>query len=510
MNAWAIAIPILIPLAAAALCATFWRSVAMQRAVSLLASALMLPASLLLLWTVSTHGIAAAQMGGWRAPFGITLVADTFSAIMVVITALMGLMIAVYGVAYPDTRAREGAGYHALFQGMIFGVTGAFLTGDLFNLYVWFEVMLITSFGLLVLGGRPDAIDGGVKYVALNLVATTGFLIAIGLLYGIAGTLNMADLAVKLPLVDNQGLVTTIGLLFLLAFGMKGGVFPLFFWLPASYHTAPMPIAAIFAALLTKVGVYAIIRTFTLIFTEDAGFFPAAIGVIAGATMITGVLGAAAHYDVRRILSFHIISQIGYMLMGLAIYTPLAVTGSILYIVHHIVVKANLFLIAGAMRQVGGSFQLKSLGGLYHARPLLAVLFLVPALSLAGLPPFSGFWGKLLVIDASLRSEHYVLAAVALVVGLLTLYSMMKIWLEAFWRPAPSRADDRPGKPFSEARLAILMVPIVILAGLTMTIGIWTEPFVAMAAQAAEELLDRRAYIAAVLGDGASVAGLLR
>src|SRR5690606_40854150 len=181
-----------------------------------------------------TQGIVAAQMGGWRAPFGITLVADTFSAIMVVITALMGLMVALYGVAYPDTQAREGAGYHALCQGMIFGVTGAFLTGDLFNLYVWFEVMLITSFGLLVLGGRPDAIDGGVKYVALNLVATTGFLIAIGLLYGVAGTLNMADLAVKLPLVGNQGLVTTIGLLFLLAFGMKGGVFPLFFWLPRS------------------------------------------------------------------------------------------------------------------------------------------------------------------------------------------------------------------------------------------------------------------------------------
>lgn len=498
-----IAAPILIPLIAAALCAVFWRSASIQRVISLASSVLLLAAAVWLLRTVTTQGIIASNMGGWQAPFGITMVADTFSAVMVVITAIMGMAVAIYSVAYPDTAAREAAGFHPLFQGMIFGVTGAFMTGDLFNLYVWFEVMLITSFGLLVLGGRRDAIDGGVKYVALNLVATTVFLIAIGLLYGVAGTLNMADLSGKLALVENQGLVTVIGLLFLLAFGMKGAVFPLFFWLPASYHTAPMPIAAIFAALLTKVGVYAIIRAFTLIFTEDVGFFSNAIALIAAATMITGVLGAAAHYDIRRILSFHIISQIGYMLMGLAIYTPLAVAGAILYIVHHIVVKANLFLIAGAIRQAGGSFQLKKLGGLYHTRPLLGVLFLIPALSLAGIPPFSGFWGKLLVIDASLQAEHYALAGVALCVGLLTLYSMIKIWLEAFWKPVPEEGSTYGGAvpvTLSRLRFAVMLTPIVGLAAMTMTIGIWTEPFVALAGDAAAQLLDPRAYIAAVMG----------
>lgn len=501
--AWTIAAPILIPLATAALCAVFWRSVAIQRAVSLGGSALLLAAAAWLMYSVMANGIVATNMGGWQPPFGITMVADTFSAIMVTITAVMGVAVAIYGVAYPDAAAREQAGYHPLFQGMIFGVTGAFLTGDLFNLYVWFEVMLITSFGLLVLGGGRDAIDGGVKYVALNLVATTVFLIAIGLLYGLVGTLNMADLSGKLAAVENQGLVTVVGLLFLLAFGMKGAVFPLFFWLPASYHTAPMPIAAIFAALLTKVGVYAIIRAFTLIFTGDVGFFSTAIALIAAATMITGVLGAAAHYDIRRILSFHIISQIGYMLMGLAIYTPLAVAGAILYIVHHIVVKANLFLIAGAIRQAGGSFQLKSLGGLYHSRPLLGALFLIPALSLAGLPPFSGFWGKLLVIDASLQAEHYALAAVALCVGLLTLYSMIKIWLEAFWKPRPDADSEYGGAvpaSISRARFAVMLTPVIALAAVTMTIGIWTEPFVALAGDAAAQLLDPRAYVTAVMG----------
>jgi len=495
-----VALPILVPLVTAALCAVCWRTVSGQRILSLLGTGLHFAASLALMSTVSTDGIAAVQMGAWAAPFGITLVADTFSAVMIVVTAVMGLAVAIYSLSHPGQERLEEAGFHPLFQGMIFGVSGAFLTGDLFNLYVWFEVMLITSFGLLVIGRQADAIDGGVKYVALNLVATTVFLIAIGLLYGLTGTLNMADLPGQLALVENQALVTTVGVLFLLAFGMKGAVFPLFFWLPASYHTAPMPIAAIFAALLTKVGVYAIIRTFTLVFTGEVDFFSTAIAVIAAGTMITGVLGAAAHYDIRRILSFHIISQIGYMLMGLAIYTPLAITGAILYIVHHIVVKANLFLIAGAIRRSGGSFQLKALGGLFHSRPLLAVLFMIPALSLAGLPPFSGFWGKLLVIDASLQAGHYALAGVALAVGLLTLYSMIKIWNEAFWKPAPAGGPEEPVHPAVGIGAVLMLVPIVALAAVTMTIGLWTEPFIAIAGDAAAELLDRQGYIDAVRG----------
>jgi multicomponent Na+:H+ antiporter subunit D len=258
-----------------------------------------------------------------------------------------------------------------------------------------------------------------------------------------------------------------------------------------------MPVAAIFAALLTKVGVYAIIRVFTLVFAHDHALFGPILAGIAIATMVVGVLGAAAHYDVRRILSFHIISQIGYMLIGVALMTPLAIAGSVLYIVHHIVVKANLFLVAGAIRQVGGSFALARLGGLWVSAPLLGLLFLIPALSLAGIPPLSGFWGKVVVIRASLEAEARLLAFVALAVGLLTLYSMIKIWNEAFWKAAP---DATLRAEWTRAERVVTFVPIVALCAVTLLIGLWTEPFAAFSLAAAEALLDREAYIAAVLG----------
>jgi multicomponent Na+:H+ antiporter subunit D len=321
------------------------------------------------------------------------------------------------------------------------------------------------------------------------------------MLYGATGTLNMADLSRSLAQASNPGLVTTLAVLLLIAFGSKAAVFPLFFWLPASYHTASAPVAAIFAALLTKVGVYAIIRVFTLVFPGETGYVGNAIGVIAALTMVTGVLGAAAHYDVRRILSFHIISQIGYMLIGLAVATPLALAGSILYVLHHIVVKANLFLVAGAMRLAGGSFDVRRSGGLHRTAPLLAMLFLVPAMSLAGIPPLSGFWAKYVVVKSSLDAGHVALAAVALAVGLLTLYSMLKIWNEAFWKTPPEGSErSRQQWLASPATRATMLLPIAALAAITLTIGIAAEPFVDFSIRAANQLLEPGAYVEAVLG----------
>jgi multicomponent Na+:H+ antiporter subunit D len=437
-------------------------------------------------------------MGDWPAPFGITLVADLFSAVMVLIAGLTGFLIAVYALADIDA-GRERFGFHSLYHVLLGGVCGAFLTGDLFNLYVWFEVMLIASFSLIALGGERAQLDGAVKYAAINLVSTILLLTAIGLLYGATGTLNMAELHHAVRGVENQGLISAIAVLFLIAFGIKAAVFPLFFWLPASYHTPPVVVAAIFSALMTKVGVYALIRVFTLIFTQDVAFTHTLLLIVAGLTMITGVLGAAAHDDVRRILSFHIVSQIGYMILGLALFTPLALAGAVFYLIHHIIVKANLFLIGGVMRRVGGSFGLERLGGLYRSRPLLAVLFLVPALSLAGFPPLSGFWAKLILIKASLDLEQYLIAATALVVGLLTIYSMTKIWTQGFWKPQPTSVDAAP-MPMRSAEIALRMAPITVLAALTMTIGLWPEPFVDFAFKAADELIDPERYIREVLG----------
>ena len=308
---WYLSLPLIIPFATAVI-AYLLRHSPSGKWASVVGSGAGLVASIVLMGIVLDQGVVAAQMGTWAAPFGITLVADLLSAVMVLITAITGFAVAIYAMG-DVTEAQERLGYHGLFQVLLAGVTGAFLTGDLFNLYVWFEVMLIASFGLLVLMGGREQIDGGVKYVALNLISTIFFLMGIGLLYGLTGTLNFADLALKVEQVENQGLLTVVAMMFMVAFGVKAAVFPLFFWLPAAYHTPSFSVSAIFAGLLTKVGVYALIRCFTLVFDHDIGFTHTILLWVACLTMVVGVLGAAAQSDFRKILSFHIISQIGYM-----------------------------------------------------------------------------------------------------------------------------------------------------------------------------------------------------
>lgn len=495
---WLLSLPIVIPFATAVLAFLLRGKQGAGRWLSIAGSLLLLCAAIALMSAVWGEGVLAGQMGGWPAPFGITLVADLLSAVMVLITAITGLAVAVYALADIDEN-RERLGYHALFQVLLAGVCGAFLTGDLFNLYVWFEVMLIASFGLLVLGGSREQIDGGIKYVALNLVSTVLFLSGIGLLYGVTGTLNLADLHLAVREVENQGLLSVIAVFFLVAFGVKAAVFPLFFWLPASYHTPPVAISAVFAGLLTKVGVYALIRLFTLVFTQDTDYTHGLLLVVAALTMITGVLGAAAHNEFRKILSFHIVSQIGYMVLGLALFTPLALVGSVFYLVHHIIVKANLFLISGVARRLTGSFELSAIGGLYKASPLLALLFLIPAFSLAGFPPLSGFWAKFLLIKASLDIGAYVIAGVGLAVGLLTIYSMTKIWGEAFWKPHPEGGHPELAVLDRRAQLALLL-PVAGLALLTVAIGLFPAPFLELAERSAAQLLNPTAYLQAVLG----------
>ena len=494
---WLLALPIVIPFLTAVI-AYLTRKNPLGRWISVAGSTVLLIASIVLMSAVLRDGVIAGQMGSWPAPFGITLVADLLSAVMVLITAIVAVAVSIYAIADVD-QGMERLGYHALFNMLIAGVVGAFITGDLFNLYVWFEVMLIASFGLLVLGGRPEQIDGGVKYVALNLVSTIMFLTGIGLLYGMTGTLNMADLASAVDNAD-QRLLTVVAVLFMIAFGVKAAVFPLFFWLPASYHTPAFSVSAVFAGLLTKVGVYALLRTFTLIFDHDTAFTHTILLWVAALTMIVGVLGAAAQSDMRKILSFHIVSQIGYMIMGLALLTPLAIVGAVFYLVHHIVVKANLFLIAGVAQRIAGDTELSRIGGLYKSAPLLAVLFIIPAFSLAGFPPLSGFWAKFLLVKAALDIQGWIIAAVALAVGLLTIYSMTKIWAQAFWEPHPDGVEPKLATLSSRDRAAML-IPIAGLAVLTVTIGVMPDPFVRFAEASAAQLLDPAPYISAVLGE---------
>lgn len=494
-------LPLLIPLAVATLSLLAWRRLFVQRGLAVLGALGLLGSCAALLGWVWRSGVQAEQVGNWPAPFGVTLVADTFSAIMVVLAATMGLLVTVYSLGHVDRR-RETFGYHPMMQALVMGVCGVFLTGDIFNLFVWFEVMLMSSFVLLALGSERPQLEGAIKYVTLNLMSSALFLAGVGLLYGTTGTLNMADLAVKLHDVDEPGVITTVAMLFLVAFGIKAAAFPLFFWLPASYHTPPVPVAAIFAGLLTKVGVYALIRVFTLFFTQDVAYTHNLILAGAGLTMVTGVLGAVAQKEMRRLLSFHIVSQIGYLLMGLGLYTTASLAAAVFFMIHIVFAKAALFLVSGLVHRLRGTYELKELGGLYRAEPALSALFLLPALSLAGLPPLSGFFGKLALVRAGLDAGQYSIVATALAVSLLTLFSMMKIWTGVFWgeSPASVQPGDRRSLMWRSRSGLLLGVPTATLAMFTLVIGIAVGPLFALSERAGEELRNPRAYIQAVLG----------
>lgn len=489
------ALPILLPLAVAILLVFFRGNPRRAQAVAMAGAVGHLAVAVALMVEVVRHEVLVLWVGDWPAPFGICLAADMLSAVMVLITAVIHTAVTVYArrdIDAPQVRA----GFYPIMQVLAAGVCGAFLTGDLFNLYVWFEVMLMASFGLLVMGPKPGRLAGAVKYVALNLLATLFFITAIGLIYGMTGTLNMADLHAKAAAVENQALLTAAAMLLMTAFGIKAALFPVFFWLPAAYHTLSVPVSAFFAGMLTKVGVYALIRMFTLVFS-GVDLALDVLLVIAALTMLFGVVGAASQMEMRRILGFHIISQVGYMVLGLALLTPLALAGAIVYLVHHIIVKANLYLVSGLVRQAGGSFSLKRVGGLYASHGLLAIGFFIPAFSLAGFPPLSGFWAKLLIIRASIESGQYLLAVVAALVGLLTIFSMVKIWSEAFWKAAPDEVDLSCVHPDLSAWM---LGPVLALALVTVALGIFMGPVIDFSMAAAERLLDPQAYIRAVLG----------
>ncbi len=493
----------LIPFITALVCLATGKNQPLTRKIGVIGALLLLISSCFLLAETLSSGYIVMQSGKWAAPFGITLIADVFSASMVCITGIVALAVAVYSLRdIPDEMVRKH--YFALFHFLLMGVNGAFITGDLFNLYVWFEIMLLSSFVLITMGGERDQLEGGVKYLVINLLSSILFLSGIGLLYGKLGTLNMADIALQLSRTDDAFLVNSSAMLLLAAFGVKAALFPFFFWLPASYHTPRVAISAVFAGLLTKVGVYALIRSYTLFFHSQFEVVQSILLFLAGATMVSGVLGAAVQYNIRQILSFHIVSQIGYMVMGLAIGTRLAIAGAIFYTLHHIIVKTNLFLISGLVMRKCGTTDLKKIGGLYRWAPALSILFFIPAFSLGGIPPLSGFWAKFTVIRAGLEAQHYILVTVALLVGVLTLFSMTKIWAEAFWKNGDAKPDDQ--NPLSPTPLAPSLVwPCIGLAVLTVVIGLYSEPLFQLAGLAADQLLNPSDYIQSVLEPTATI-----
>ncbi len=489
-------LPILIPVVVAVLSLVVRKSSIAVRTLGITGSGVLLAVSIFILYNVSNSGTLVYQAGNWKAPYGITLVADLFSAIMLTFSGIIAFTISIFSSATIEKKAYK-FNFFLLFHTLLMGVNGAFLTGDLFNLYVWYEVMLLSSFVLITLGGDKKQLDGAIKYVTINLVSSLLFLAALGLLYGKAGTLNMADLALKLRENPDARMFNSSAMVFFVAFGIKSAIFPFFFWLPASYHTPPVAVTALFAGLLTKVGVYSLIRFNTLFFVHDIEFWKTMMLIIAGLTMVIGVITAASQYDIRRILSFHIISQIGYMVLGLGFFTPLGIAGAIYYMGHNIFAKTNTFLAGAMVARIKGSFYLKSIGGLYQKHPWIAVLFLIPAFTLAGVPPFSGFVGKFILVKAGFDAGYYFVTFVALLVGLITLFSMIKIWNEAFWK-------DQPDKPVVEdaAKGKVtfgIWFPSLILGIINVLMGILAAPVFRLCMRAGEQLMDPTNYIRTVL-----------
>ena len=494
-------LPVVVPLLAAALTILLGRWRWAQRVVSVVALTGVLGVSIALLVGSDDRGFIVHQEGGWSASIGITLVVDRLAGLMLAVSALVLLAVLVYAIGQSGEEQRR-VSFHPVYLVLAAGVMASFVTADLFNLFVAFEMMLAASYVLITLGGRPDQVRSGMSYVVISLVASALFITTLALIYAATGTVNMADLSVRIAELDPE-VRGMLAVALLVVFGIKAGLFPLFFWLPDSYPTAPGPVTAIFAGLLTKVGVYAIIRTQTLLF-EPSDSMGTVLLVVAVLTMVVGVLGAIAQDDMKRILAFHIVSQIGYMIFGLGLFTVAGIAGAVFYIVHHIIVKTALFLVSGLVARRAGSNRLSEVGGLVRSAPVIAVLFAVPALSLAGLPPFSGFLAKFALADAGLAEGQWVVVGASLVVGLLTMFSMTKIWSGVFWGE-PEREPTRP-MPTDPGRLGApvgMIVPTAVLALASISVSVFAGPLYGVSERASVDLLDPSGYVEAVLGEDA-------
>ncbi len=526
--------PVILPLLGAGLCLAFGRFAGPQRWISIITLLAVVASAVVLLVRADRYGPQTFNVGGWPAELGISLVADRLSSLMLLISTIVTLCVLLYSIGQGIVefgRDTPLSVFYPTFLVLSAGVSNAFLSGDLFNLFVGFEILLASSYVLITLGGTDARVRSGTIYIVVSLASSALFLIAIASVYAATGTVNFAQLAQRIPTLDSD-VATMLQLMLLLTFAIKAAVFPLSAWLPDSYPTAPAPVTAVFAGLLTKVGIYAMLRTQTLLFpTHELRTLLLWASIL---TMVVGILGAVAQSDIKRVLSFTLVSHIGYMLFGIAIASQLGIAGAIFYIVHHITVQTTLFLVAGLIEYRSGTTNLDRLGGLARHAPALSLLFFVPAMNLAGIPPFSGFLGKLGLLEAGVEAGDWLaLAGVAAAVAtsLLTLYAMAKIWNRAFWQPLGEAEDDTP-VPFDPIvpggslhggsgistmtqretswkedtegeRLPLRMaMPTVALGLVTIALTVFAAPLFSLAERAADELHERTPYIEAVLERG--------
>lgn len=517
-----IPMPVLIPVAGAALTLLLSRFRRAQSQLAFIMLALSSLVSLTLLAVADFDGIQTLQIGGWDAPVGITLVADRLSTVMLFTSSIVLFSVMWYAISQGVRDGGEDEPvtvFLPTYMLLTMGVNVSFLAGDLFNLYVGFEIFLVASYVLLTLGASPARVRAGVGYVMVSMVSSMIFLLGIGLTYAAVGTVNMAQIGIRIADIP-EGTRTAIFGVLLVAFGIKAAVVPLDAWLPDSYPTAPALVTAVFAGLLTKVGVYSIIRMRSAVFTD--GSLDTLLMWVALATMIVGILGAMAQTDIKRLLSFTLVSHIGYMIFGVALGTAQGLSGAIFYAVHHILVQTALFLVVGLIERQSGTSSLRRLGSLLYTAPVISILYFIPAINLGGIPPFSGFMGKILLLQAGANEGSWmawVLIGGAVVTSLLTLYVMVLVWSKGFLRdradapeghvalarPAPladvtdeveySERADVGRLPFgmfaSTALLVIASTVITFVAG----------PVSGITSRSAESAQDQTIYQDAVLGE---------
>ena len=488
-----IVLPMVIPLITGVILVFFRSNIIFQRFLTVFSLIVNTILSLYLLDYVQKEGILSLDFGGWVPPFGILFVADSFAMLLVTTTFIISIVCVLFAMSTIGMK-REKLYFYTFVLLLIAGVNGSFLTGDIFNLFVTFEVMLLSSYVLITLGGTKSQLKESLKYITINVISSSLFLIAIALLYGLVGTLNMAHIATRVAEVEQTPLLTVVSLLFLIVFSLKSALL-LYQWLPGSYSTPPTAIAALFGALLTKVGVYALFRIFTLIFYHEPTITHTIIGIMAGITLIGGCIGALAYTNIRLIVSYNVVIAIGFILVGLATMSTTAFEGAIYYLIHDMFVKALLFLLAGTVIYLTKTDLLDEISGLIRNYPALGWLFFITVLSLTGIPPLSGFIGKVLIGEGAITTGNYLLFALSFISGIVVLYSLLRVFMSCFW--GETIISEEEEVPLSKK----MLFPCAILVIITFALGLGAEGIAPYVTDAASTLSNPSIYIDAILGE---------
>ncbi|MBS7345451.1 MAG: Na+/H+ antiporter subunit D [Caryophanon sp.] len=487
-------LPIIIPFFTAMVLLFARKNVMYQRTVTMIGLIAAIVSAFYMLNIVYVDGPQTVTFGSWPAPFGITMISDMMSILLVVTTLVLTFFIVWYSFSAIGIE-REKFYYYPGIMFILTGINGAFTTGDIFNLFVFFEVFLMSSYLLIVLGGEKQQLQGSIYYLVINIISSALFVITVAFLYSVVGTLSMADIALKVAALEQPAILTVIAVLFLVVFGLKAAIFPLFFWLPKAYKSAPAPILALFGALLTKVGVYAIIRTYTLIFVHDQSFTHEMLMILSILTIIFGCIGALAYFDVTLIIIYNIVIAVGVILFGVSQMNSAGLEGAMYYLVHDMLIKAALFMLGGILIAITGTANLRKMGGLMKRYPLFGWTFLIAAFSLAGIPPLSGFIGKLLIVESGFEANNPWMSIVILLSSLVVLLSVIRIFIYAFWGE-----EQQTTTSISQATYTQQFTPVLLLVAVTVAYGVGAELVAPYMSAAGEALLNPSIYIDAVMG----------